>query len=444
MGGCDSKQNVNEQGKDKPTGVLSSIRIGNCVLPNRMVLSAMTRNRCDFMTSVPNDLLCEYYTQRAKGCKMLLTECSAVSALGNCYTGNGAIYNDEQIAGWKKVTESVHKENAKIFLQIWHGGRTCHPACLPDPTLIPVGPSAIAVRGTTHTMTGPQDHIVPKELTEEEITCIVGEFKCAAENAMKAGFDGVQIHGANGYLVDEFLRDYTNTRTDKYGGCIENRMRFPLEVVDAVIGVYGAERVGIKISPLGRFNDMFDSDPKSNFTHFVKELAKRNLCFIECMGPDGQASGHEITPDQQMQIMDFHKEVKCHFKGIYIANSKFTFETGNQIIADGIADMVSYGTLFISNPDLCERFANGWPLASVDWPTVYMGGAKGFNDYPCYDPTEVKKVEETPNSDGEVKAKVEETDKVVETANVVETAKVEENFVEQPEAKIEAKVDVEE
>jgi N-ethylmaleimide reductase len=350
--------------------------------PNRVVHAAMTRGRCDFMTSIPNDLLVQYYSKVAKnGCKLILTECSGISP-NNAFCTNGSCYTDEQLAGWKNVVDAVHKEGAKIILQIFHGGRANHPDNCNGNT--PFAPSPIAIRGEDHTMNGKKPHVEPTEMTEEQIKEVLGLFKKAAKSAIEIGFDGVQLHNANGYLLDQFTRSYTNRRTDNYGGSVENRLRFPLEVVDACIEAIGREKLGIKLSPLGRYNDMFDENPLETYTHFLKELNKRKIGFVEMMGPFGEDELHPVKPVDQ--ISDLNKAFRSLYKGLWIANSQYDLEKGNHVIQHGLADLVSFGTKFISNPDLVRRFENGWKLnENINWGNCFYGGAEGYLDYPTYE-----------------------------------------------------------
>jgi N-ethylmaleimide reductase len=383
MGCCSSKPSslVSNELNIKVEGLLSPIIIKDYKLPNRIVHAAMTRGRCDPSNSIPNDLLVEYYTKVARnGCKFIITECSGISP-ENCFKGNGFCHNNQQMEGWKKVVDSVHREGAKIFLQLFHGGRANHPKN--SGGITPVAPSAIAIRGKDHTIEGLLDHVEPREITKEEMKIICNNFKEAAKNAINYGFDGIQLHCANGYLIDQFIRSYTNWRKDEYGNSIENRLRFPLEIIDECIDAIGADKVGIKVSPLGRYNDMYDETPFKTFNLFMMEVNKRNIAFVEMMGPDSTQT--KFFPKPEEQIGDVWKAFRSTYKGLYIANSKFDFNSGNEIISNGDADMVSFGTKFISNPDLVRRFENGLELNNkVDWGNVFFGGRKGYLDYPEY------------------------------------------------------------
>lgn len=389
MGCCESKKDSHELNNLTP-GLLSSIRLGKIKMPNRIVHAAMTRGRCNPSNSIPNDLLVEYYTMVARnGCKFILTECAGISA-DNCFKGNGFCHTFEQMKGWKKVVDSVHKEGAKIYLQVFHGGRANHPKN--SGGMIPISPSPIAIRGKDHTMEGLLDHVQPREITLEEMERVCADFKSAARNAIDYGFDGIQLHCANGYLLDQFLRSHTNQRKDNYGTTIQNRIRFPLEVIDACINEIGAERVGVKISPVGRYNDMFDERPYDTFCVFIKELNKRNIGFLEMMGPDTTPSNFSENPEDQIE--NVWKTFRPFYQGLYIANSKFDFDSGNKIIKDGDADLVSFGTKFISNPDLIMRFERGLELNyEVNWGNVFFGGAEGYLDYPYFEEFKARKNE---------------------------------------------------
>jgi N-ethylmaleimide reductase len=357
--------------------LLTSVKVGSYDLPNRVVMAAMTRCRADPITGLANELHAQYYSQRAEGSAFVLTECSGVSKIGNCIPGAPGIYTEEQTEAWSKVTEAVHKVGGKIVLQIWHGGRAGRKEVIGQD---PVGPSSIPIR------TKQGDKIiegdVPKELTETEINEIVEQFRTSAILAKKAGFDGLELHGANGYLVDQFLRDSTNKRTDKYGGSIENRCRFALEVMDALISVYGADKVGIKLSPVSRYQDMYDSDPVPLYAHLLKELQNKNVAFVELVEAVDEDSLYEKTPIQQ--IPNVLQAFRPYFKNVIIANNGFDFNKANESISNGLCDLVSFGKYFISNPDLVDRFRNGYELAQVDWSFVYGGGNNGYITYPKF------------------------------------------------------------
>ncbi|KDB08966.1 12-oxophytodienoate reductase [Burkholderia sp. lig30] len=345
--------------------LLSPVQLGNLSLRNRAVMPPLTRSRADD-GDVPGQLVVEYYRQRADA-GLIITEGSQISAQGKGYPRTPGIFTPEQIAGWKAVTEAVHKKGGRIFLQLWHVGRLSHSAVQPGREL-PVAPSAIPATGEIFTTEGMKPYETPHALTTAEIREIVGDFQRAAENAKAAGFDGVEVHAANGYLIDQFLRSGTNTRTDEYGGSIENRTRFLQEVLDAVIPVFGAERVGVRISP--RFNvfSMSDSDPQATFGYVAEALRPYGLAYL-----------HVVELGEES--FDF-RTLKQRFGGTYIANGGYTSETANAAIHAGDADLVSFGTLFLSNPDLIQRFTAGGPFNAPDSSTFYQGEERGYIDYP--------------------------------------------------------------
>ena len=345
------------------------LKVGALTLPNRIVLSPLTRSRAHPDTRVPSDLAVEYYRQRARA-GMMLTEATSVTPMGVGYAATPGIWSDEQTEGWKKVTAAVHGAGGRILLQLWHVGRISAPLFLNGET--PVAPSAIKPKGHVSLVRPEQDYVTPRALTAEEIPGIIAAYKKGAENAKAAGFDGVEIHGANGYLLDQFLQDSTNHRDDAYGGTREKRARLMLEVADAVAGVWGADRVGMHLAPRMDSHDMGDSDGLATFTYVGRELGKRGLAFIcarEAQKPDS------IGP-----------AIKDAFGGVYIANEGFTQESAERALADGTADAVAFGKLFIANPDLPIRFAKHAPLNPPDTKTFYAGGAAGYIDYPALEP----------------------------------------------------------
>jgi len=340
------------------------VRIGAWDLPNRIVMAPLTRARAG-TERIPNALMAEYYTQRASA-GLIISEATSVTPMGVGYADTPGVWSPAQVAGWKLVTQSVHKAGGRMLLQLWHVGRISDPMFLNG--ALPVAPSAIAAAGHVSQVRPLRPFVTPRALELEEIPGIVEAYRQAAENAQEAGFDGVEIHGANGYLLDQFLQDKTNHRTDAYGGPIENRARLLLEVADAVISVWDADRVGTHLSPRGDSNDMGDSDPLATFGYVARELGKRRIAFIcirESLGPK------RIGP-----------QLKAAFGGRCIANEKFTRATASQVLAAGEADAVAFGVLFLSNPDLPERFRQNAPLNEPDPPTFYAPGPKGYTDYP--------------------------------------------------------------
>lgn len=345
--------------------LLDPIRIGELELPNRVIMSPLTRRHAG-EGRVPNDLMAEYYTQRA-GAGMILTEATSISPMGVGYPDTPGIWTGEQVAGWKKVTDSVHRAGGCIFLQLWHVGRISDPYFLDGAP--PVAPSAIAAGGHVNILRPERPFVVPRALTLEEIPGVIGEFRAAAANAQRAGFDGVEIHAANGYLIDQFLEDCANRRTDEYGGSIENRVRFLLEITDAVIGIWGSGRVGVHLSPRGDMYSMGDSDPAALFTHAARELSRRKVAFL-CVR-------ESLVEPRRGPLM------RKAFDGVFIANEGFTRETGQQLLDEGGADAIAYGILYIANPDLPERFRRNAPLNTPNPDTFYGPEVRGYVDYPA-------------------------------------------------------------
>lgn len=342
------------------------LKVGSLTLPNRIIMAPLTRARAVGPGRVPNDLMSLYYGQRASA-GLILSEATSVDPMGVGYANTPGIWSEEQVAGWKKITKTVHDKGGRIFLQLWHVGRISDPMFLNGET--PVAPSAIQPSGNVSLVRPHKPYVTPRALETGEISKIVEAYRKGAENAKLAGFDGVEIHGANGYLLDQFLQDGTNKRTDQYGGSIENRARLMLEVTDAAISVWGPDRVGVHLAPRGDSHDMKDSNPAGTFTYLVEELGKRKIAFIfarEYQGPDS------LGPI-----------LKKAFGGIYIANEKFTKESAEKIIESGVADAVSFGVPFISNPDLPRRFKENLPLNETNFNTVYAEGALGYTDYPA-------------------------------------------------------------
>jgi len=347
----------------QPT-LFDPIQLGPLQLPNRIFMAPLTRERSG-VERIPNALMAEYYSQRASA-GLIITEATSVDPMGVGYADTPGIWSPAQVEGWKFVTTAVHEAGGRIFLQLWHVGRISDPMFLNGET--PVGPSAIAAAGHVSLVRPPKPFVTPRALALEEIPGIVESYRKGAENAQLAGFDGVEIHGANGYLLDQFLQDKTNHRTDVYGGSIENRARLMLDVTDAVISVWGADRVGMHLAPRGDAHDMGDSNPAATFGYVARELGKRRIAFIcarESLG------ANRLGP-----------QLKKDFGGLFVANEKFTFETAQQVLAAGEADAVAFGIPFIANPDLPARFAIGASLNEPDPETFYAAGSKGYTDYP--------------------------------------------------------------
>jgi 2,4-dienoyl-CoA reductase-like NADH-dependent reductase (Old Yellow Enzyme family) len=341
------------------------VRIGAWNLPNRFVMAPLTRTRAGD-ERIPNALMAEYYRQRASA-GLILSEATSVTAMGVGYPRTPGIWSEEQVAGWKLVTSAVHQAGGRILLQLWHVGRMSDPIYLNG--ALPVAPSAVAPKGHVSLVRPEKSFVTPRALERSEIPGVIAAYRKGAENAQRAGFDGVELHGANGYLLDQFLQDKTNLRTDDYGGPIENRARLMLEAADAAISVWGADRVGMHLAPRGDAHDMGDSDPAATFGYVARELGRRKLAFLcarEAIGDNRLGPG-----------------LKAAFGGAYIANERFTQETANQVIAAGEADAVAFGIPFIANPDLPERFRQNAPLNEPDRTTFYAPDAKGYTDYPA-------------------------------------------------------------
>ena len=346
------------------TNLFTPLTLGDLTLPNRIIMAPLTRSRAS-EGRVPNDLMAEYYAQRAD-VGLILTEATSVSPMGVGYADTPGIWSDDQTEGWKKITKAVHDKGGRIFLQLWHVGRISHPLFLNGET--PVAPSAIKPSGHVSLVRPMTEYVTPRALETSEIPGIVEAYRKGAENAKRAGFDGVEIHGANGYLLDQFLQDSTNRRKDAYGGSIENRARLMLEVTDAILTVWDKNRVGLHIAPRMDSHDMGDSNPLALFSYVAREMKKRGIAFI--CAREHQADD-SIGP-----------ALKKEFGGLYIANEKFTRDSAEAILASGNADAVAFGQLIIANPDLVTRFANGAPLNTPDYATFYSGRARGYTDYP--------------------------------------------------------------
>lgn len=350
--------------------LFSPIKIGSIELKNRVVMAPLTRNRAG-EGNVPREMNVKYYEQRATA-GLIITEATPISEMGHGYPATPGVHSDEQVEGWKKVVEAVHAKGGKIILQLWHVGRISHPSLLPDNAL-PVAPSAIKPAGQAFTYQGLQDFVTPRALTLEEIPGVIEEYAHATRNALAAGFDGVEIHAANGYLLDQFLRDSTNKRTDIYGGDKKNRARLLLEVTEKVVSIAGADKVGVRISPLNPFNDIADSNPQDLFNHVASALSPFNLAYLHVV-EGGMGDG-------SVPAFDF-VELRKHFNGAYMANLGYTKASANAAIAAGNVDLVAFGVPFIANPDLVERFKKGAPLNDADQNTFYGGTEKGYIDYP--------------------------------------------------------------
>jgi len=346
------------------TTLFDPIRVGDLELPNRIIMAPLTRSRAG-ASRIPNQLMARYYSQRASA-GLIIAEATVVTPMGVGYEGTPGIWSAEQAEGWKLTTRAVHEAGGRIFLQLWHVGRISDPSFLNG--ALPVAPSAVAAAGNVSLVRPPIPFVTPRALDRQEIPGIVEAFRTGALNARLAGFDGVELHGANGYLLDQFLQRNANLRTDDYGGSIENRARLLLEATDAAISVWGAGRVGVHLSPRGDFHSMGDTDLAGTFEYVARRLGERKIAFIcarEYLGPD------RIGP-----------KLKAAFGGVYIANEKFTHETAGQAVKAGEVDAVAFGKLFIANPDLPRRFELRAPFNEPRVPEFYGGGAEGYTDYP--------------------------------------------------------------
>jgi 2,4-dienoyl-CoA reductase-like NADH-dependent reductase (Old Yellow Enzyme family) len=345
------------------------VRIGAWSLPNRIIFAPLTRARAG-AERIPNALMAEYYAQRA-AVGLIISEATSVTPMGVGYADTPGIWSDAQVDGWKLVTDAVHKAGGRIVLQLWHVGRISDPTFLNG--ALPVAPSAIAAAGHVSLVRPEKSFVTPRALALEEIPGVIETYRVGAANAKLADFDGVEIHGANGYLLDQFLQDKTNHRNDIYGGPIENRARLMLEVSDAVISVWGADRVGMHLAPRGDAHDMGDSNPLATFGYVARELGKRRIAFI---------CARESLGDNRIGT-----QLKAAFGGSYIANEGFTQETANQVLAAGEADAVAFGVPLLANPDLPARFRQNAPLNTPDQSTFYAPGPKGYVDYPVLQQT---------------------------------------------------------
>ncbi|MBL8453018.1 MAG: alkene reductase [Zoogloea sp.] len=351
------------------SALFQPLQAGAVTLPNRILMAPLTRCRAED-GHVPGDLMATHYAQRASA-GLLIAEATMAIEGNSAFWHEPGIHSAAQVAGWKHVTDAVHKAGGRIFLQVWHGGRACHP--LLNDGAQPVAPSALPIRNDeVHTPEGKKPYVTPRALADDELPGIVAGFRRAAENALAAGFDGIEVHGANGYLLDEFLRDGSNTRSGPYGGPIENRARLLLEVIEASVAVWGAGRVGLRLSPLNSYNDMRDSDPVGLITWLAQRLNDYPLAYLHLMRGDffGQQKGDVLTP------------ARAHYKGVLIGNMGYTPQEAANAIESGQLDAVAFGTAFLANPDLPARIKAGASLNAPNPATFYSPGPEGYTDYP--------------------------------------------------------------
>ena len=349
--------------------LFTPLQLGDLTLPNRAVMAPLTRMRAGD-DNVPTQMNTTYYAQRASA-GLIISEATQISLQGRGYAHSPGIHSPEQIAGWQLVTDAVHAAGGQIFLQLWHAGRTSHPA-LQENGALPVAPSAIAAEGHAYTPDGRPSLVTPRALETKEIPRIVEQFRQGAENALAAGFDGVEIHGANGYLIDEFLEDGSNQRRDRYGGSVVNRTRFLLEVVEAVTSVWGRNRVGVKLSPSSENYSMSDSDRVGTFIYAVDALNTFDLAYFHLAEPNQWGSETGLNAA-------FFRPI---YQGILMVNGDYNRQKGDAVLASGAADLVSFGRIFLANPDLPKRLALNAPLNEPDPATFYGGDEKGYTDYP--------------------------------------------------------------
>lgn len=366
--------------------LFSELQVGPLKLEHRVAMAPLTRMRAEQPGNVPRPLNALYYSQRASRGGLLITEATQISQQGQGYPGTPGIHSAEQVAGWRSVTDAVHEKGGFIFLQLWHVGRISHPSHQPDGGL-PIAPSPVRPRGTALNASWEQVPFeTPREIGIAEIPSLVAQFREGARNAQAAGFDGVELHSANGYLLDQFLRDGTNRRTDKYGGSFANRARFLFEVVQAVSEVYGAERVGVRLSPFGAFNDMSDSNPVGLFGHVIQELGAMGVAYVHLV----EARADEAEEQQPGWPLSGVAPTAALFRPLFprvlIGAGGFTEDSATAAVAAGTVDAVAFGRLFISNPDLPRRLELGVPLNPYDRSTFYGGSAKGYTDYPALTP----------------------------------------------------------
>ena len=369
---------------NKEQALLKSFELGNISLKNRLVMAPLTRSRANNSGRVPNDIMVEYYRQRSSA-GLIITEGSQISERAIGYINTPGIHTDEQVEGWKKITEAVHEEDGKIFLQLWHCGRMSHPKFHNGDK--PLAPSAVNPNSKSFTPDGLEDTVEPKEMSIEEIHETVNEYKKAAENAKNAGFDGVEIHSSNGYLIHQFFNENANIRTDDYGGSIKNRSRFFFEIIDAICEVWDENRIGVRLNPSlhNDFGIVATPDTIPTFDHIVTKLNAYDLAYLHLTEPPAKVK------ETGFLVQDIAKHYRPLYSSTLMINGGFDQEKGNKIIEDGLADLVAYGRLFISNPDLPQRFEKNAELEKWDNDTFYTPGEKGYIDYPVLEEETINK-----------------------------------------------------
>ena len=369
----------------KYPSLFSPLQVGPYRLNHRVVMAPLTRMRAERPSLAPRPLNAEYYGQRATPGGLIIAEASPVMATGHGSPGTPGIYSEQQIKGWRGVVDAVHAKGGLIFLQLWHVGRVSHSSFQPGGVL-PVAPSAVPISAALKTMTAdgkPAPYETPRALETSEIAGVVDSFRQAARNALRAGFDGVEIHGANGYLIEQFLQSHTNLRTDRYGGSVANRTRFLMEITQAVIDVWGVERVGVRLSPYGVANDSGEADPMPLYTHVIESLDPLGLAYLHFVEPRSSGAGRaEVNHQNVPSAMVLFRPI---WSGVLISAGGFTGETAEAAIAAGHADAIAFGRIFISNPDLPRRLKHGFPLTPYNRATFYGGEEAGYTDYSAYD-----------------------------------------------------------
>ena len=360
--------------------LFTPMQLGDIVLSHRIVMAPMTRMRANTVTSSASQLMATYYSQRATSGGLIIAEASQIVPGGQLMHASPGIYSEQQTSAWQQVTQAVHDKGGKIFLQLWHVGRISHSSWQPN-NMLPVAPSAIAANGEVLTRNGQKVAFEqPREMLLEEINQLVLDYSSAAKNAMLAGFDGVEIHSANGFLLEQFLQTRSNNRNDMYGGSIENRCRLVLQVIDAVCAVWGSGRVGIRLSPYGRINDSGETDPIPLYTKLVQELNTRNLAYLHLVEP--RSSGAAQQDVDHLDMPEVGTIFRPHWRNTLIVAGNFNGETAKKIIENNCADAVAFGRLFVSNPDLVNRLKENLPLSPYNRSTFYQGNEQGYIDYP--------------------------------------------------------------
>lgn len=363
--------------------IFSPAQLGKIEIPNRVIMAPLTRSRADDASDVPAAFAADYYAQRATA-GLVITEATQVSRMAKGYIQTPGIYNDEQVRAWSAITDAVHAQGGRIVMQIWHVGRCSHPDLLPG-RASPVAPSAIRADSMAFTAAGPQPCAQPTALDAEGIRQTIADFANAAANAKAAGFDGVEIHGGNGFLIDQFLRDRSNQRTDEYGGSAQNRVRFAMEVAQAFADVWGEGRVGIRLSPMSSYGDMHDSNPEETFGTLLEQLNPLGLAYVHMVEDfPFSTAALESSARSVSERRAFFDGLRAKWNGAYIANGNFTAQKAEEHISKGLATAVAFGRPFIANPDLVDRFRDDAALAEADPSVFYGGGTAGYTDFPGY------------------------------------------------------------